>query len=260
VPESFSSGGASRPTFDLKAGAASEPADTDRARATGRSEARSSSPPIRVLQFQLSGECDPRLVLLRDPDSPRAASFRVLRHRLVKRQGVRVIAVSSAEEKAGKTTCAVNLALALAEMHPTRVLVIEANWRTPSLASLFGFVPPECISAQVARHRDRPLDPWTVLELMPSKVHIAAALADSCDPLLDGPGFAAAVAALGWAYDYVIIDTPPVLGSADVNLVADAADEVLMVLRARQSSLSALRRAVDQLQPVRLFGSVLFDI
>ena len=47
---------------------------------------------------------DPRLILVREPDSERAASFRVLRHRLQERGDPRVFAVTSAGRKEGKTT------------------------------------------------------------------------------------------------------------------------------------------------------------
>src|SRR5262245_780030 len=55
-------------------------------------------------------ELDPRLILLREPDSERAASFRLLRYRLAERGNPRAIVVTSAEPRSGKTTCAVNLA------------------------------------------------------------------------------------------------------------------------------------------------------
>src|SRR5438477_583444 len=87
---------------------------------------------------------DERLILVRDPDSARAASFRVLRHRLQEKGDPRVIAVTSAGPREGKTTCAVNLALALGECGRAKVLLIEANLWTPALAPLFGFMPPEC--------------------------------------------------------------------------------------------------------------------
>src|SRR4051812_33115113 len=67
---------------------------------------------------------DHRLILLRDPDSARAASFRVLRHRLEQRGNPRTIAVTSAEEGEGKTTCAANLAMALGECERARVLLV----------------------------------------------------------------------------------------------------------------------------------------
>ena len=215
----------------------------------------------RVSSHKRPAEVDSRLILLTEPDSPRAATFRVLRHRLTERGDPRVIAVTSAGPREGKTTCAVNLALALGECGRARVLLVEANLRTPELAQLFGFMPPECFGDQLERHRERPLEPWTVVEVYEPWLHVAAVKPQTGGrPLLDAPAFAIAMERLRLAgYDYIVLDTPPVLGSADVNLIEDAADGVLMVTWARKSMARPLRRAIEQLQPARLLGLVLLD-
>ncbi len=207
---------------------------------------------------------DPRLILLCEPDSPRAASFRVLRHRLEQQSDPRTIAVTSAGPKEGKTTCAANLAMALGECGRARVLLVEANLRSPSLAALFGFLPPECFAAQLTRHRERPLEPWSVVEVFSPSLHVAAVKPgpeNENRPLLDGVAFGIAMDMLRRSgYDYVVIDTPPVLGSADVNLIEDYADGVLLTAWARRSSGRSLRRAVEQLAPAKILGVTLLDV
>lgn len=205
---------------------------------------------------------DERLILVREPDSARAASFRVLRHRLQERGDPRVIAVTSAGPREGKTTCAVNLAMALGECGRARVLLVEANLRTPALAPLFGFLPPECFTAQMARHKEKPLDAWSVVEVFSPSLHVLAVKPDAPGrPLLDGPALAIAIEMLAQAgYDYLVIDTPPVLGAADVNLIEDCADGVLFTAWSRTTSGRALRQAVEQLAPAKLLGVTLLDV
>ncbi len=204
---------------------------------------------------------DERLILICDPDSARAASFRVLRHRLQERGDPRVIAVTSAGRKEGKTTCAVNLALALGECGRARVLLVEANLRAPALAPLFGFLPPECFTAQMTRHKEKPLDAWSVVEVFSPYLHVLAVKPDAAGkPLLDGPAFSIAMEMLTQAgYDYVIVDTPPVLGAADVNLIEDSCDGVLFTAWARNTSSRSLRAAIEQLAPAKLLGVTLLD-
>ena len=205
---------------------------------------------------------DERLILVREPDSARAASFRVLRHRLQERGDPRVIAVTSAGPREGKTTCAVNLAMALGECGRARVLLIEGNLRTPALAPLFGFLPPECFTTQMARHKEKPLEAWSVVEVFSPSLHVLAVKPDGGGrPLLDGPAFAIAIEMLAQAgYDYLVIDTPPVLGAADVNLIEDCADGVLFTAWSRSTSGRALRQAVEQLAPAKLLGVTLLDV
>jgi Mrp family chromosome partitioning ATPase len=216
------------------------------------------TPTVEISQQPVHGDLDPRLILLREADSPRAAAFRVLRHRLVQRVDPQVIVVTSAEDGDGKTTVAANLALALGECERAQVLLLEVNLRRPDLATVFGIRPPSCFSDQIAFHRDQPLAPWSVVQVTPS-LHVAAVAQHvSGRPLLDGPAIAYAISSLHRVgYDYVVIDTPSVLGSADVTLVEDCAHGVLLAARAGKSSGRAIRRAVEQLAPTKILGVAL---
>src|SRR5262249_50261843 len=151
-----------------------------------------------------------------EPDSVRAASFRVLRDRLIERGDPSVIAVTSPEAGDGKTTCAVNLALALGECGRASVLLLKANLRTPSLAELVKFTPSVCLTTQSGRHRQSPADPWRVVEMGSQWLHVAAVRpGETGRPLLDLPAFSGAIQAFRRAgYRYLVVDSPPVLGSA----------------------------------------------
>jgi len=216
---------------------------------------------VTVYKLERPVEFDKRLVMLREPDSAAAAAYRVLRYRLTERGNPRVIVVSSPRPREGKTTCAVNLALAMGECGRARVLLVEANLRAPKLAEMLAFMPPQCFGEQVAAHRDQPEEPWTVVEAHSPWLHVAAVKPDLKDrPLIDAPAFAIAIDQLRHAgYDYVVIDTPPVIGTADVNLTQDSSDGVLLVVKARQTAGRHLRRAIEQLAPSRVLGLVLAD-
>ena len=220
-------------------------------------------PEIGLTQHQRPEEAptDRRLVLVTEPDSERAASFRVLRHHLLEADRPQVVVVSSPNAREGKTTCAVNLALALAECGRARVLLVEAHVRRPQLATVFRFVPPWCFAEQLAAHRHQPLLPWGFVEIPSLWLHVAAINPrNEQRQLLDAPAFAIAMERLRLgAYDHIVIDAPSVLGSADVNLIQDAADGVVLAVRARKSTARDLRRAIEQLSPAKILGSVLVD-
>ena len=217
-------------------------------------------PEIGLTQHHLPEEAnDPRLELVIDPDSERSAAFRVLRHHLLEVGRPQCVVVSSPQAGDGKTLTAINLALALAECGRAKVLLVETHVRRPQLASVFKFVPPWCFAEQLAAHRNQPMLPWSLIEIPQLWLHVAA-----INPriektqLLDGPAFAIAMERLRTAgYDHIVVDAPPVLGSADVNLLADATDAVVLALRAKRSTTRDLRRAVDQLGAGRVAGTVL---
>jgi Mrp family chromosome partitioning ATPase/uncharacterized protein involved in exopolysaccharide biosynthesis len=223
--------------------------------------ANEQSPMVWVdLQRSRAHTPDPLLSLLGASDSPAAAGFRLLRHRLRRDGDPRVIAVTSAHTGDGKSTCAANLALALAEGGRARVLLIEADLRSPGLATLFQVTPPACFALQLEHHRDKPVDPWVVVELAPEPVHLAALGPATLSRQLDAATFQLALTTLRLAgYDYVVLDSPSVLDSADIHLVEECVDGVLLVARAGHSSARGLRRAAERLSSAKLIGLGLLD-
>jgi Mrp family chromosome partitioning ATPase len=220
-------------------------------------------PEIGLTQHHLPEDVppDPRLVLVHEPDSERAASFRVLRHHLLEAGRPQVVVVSSPRSQDGKTTAAVNLALALSECGRAKVLLVETHLRRPQLASLFRFVPPWCFAEQLAAHRHQPMLPWGFVDIPQLWLHVAAINPRiEQSQLLDAPAFAIAMERLRLGgYDHIVIDAPPVVGSADVNLIQDAADGTLLVVRGKRTTARELRQAIDQLNPARVLGTVLIE-
>jgi Mrp family chromosome partitioning ATPase len=217
-------------------------------------------PQIDLTQHHLSDENpDPSLALVIDPDSERSASFRVLRHHLLEIGRPQVVIVSSPQAGDGKTTVAINLALALAECGRAKTLLVETHVRRPRFTQIFKFVPPWCFAEQLAAHRHQPAMPWSLVDIPQLWLHVAAINPRITQTqLLDGPAFAIAMERLRLAgYDHIVVDAPPVLGSADVNLMADAADSVVFALRARRSNTRDLRRAIDQLGDKKIAGTIL---
>jgi Mrp family chromosome partitioning ATPase len=216
-------------------------------------------PEIGLTQHHVPDDAlDARLALVIDPDSERSAAFRVLRHHLLELGRPQVIVVSSAVPGDGKTVTAINLALALAECGRAKVLLAETHVRRPQLSNILGLTPPWCFYEQLAAHRHQPMLPWSLVEIPQMWLHVAA-----INPriektqLLDGPAFAIAMERLRVAYEHIVIDAPPVLGSADVNLMADAADAVILAVRSRRSTARDVRKAVEQLGSNKVVGTVL---
>lgn len=218
-------------------------------------------PEINLTEHHLPPDAprDPRLVMLSEPDSDRSASFRILRHHLMDHGRPQVIVVSSARQGEGKTTCAVNLALALAECNRARVLLVEATMRSPQLAQVFQLTPPWCFAEQLAAHRQQPLLPWSAVHMPELFLHVAPMSPDMHQrQLLDAPAFAIAMERLRMAnYDHIVVDAPAVIGSAEVNLLQDAADGVILVARSKLTTTRTMRQAVEQLSPTKIIGTVL---
>lgn len=225
---------------------------------------RNAQPPeIELVQHEMPHDVpvDGRLHLFTHPDSKQAASFRVLRHHVMERGNPQVIAVSGPHDGCGKTTTALNLAMALAECGRAEVLLIDANLRNPRIASILRFVPPWCFSDQLDQHRNQPFLPWGFVDVSETGLHVAAINPrNDRQPRLDAPGFAIAMDRLRLGpYRHIVIDCPSVIGNADVNLIQDSTDGVLIAARTKQVTARDIRDAVDQLTPTKIIGTVLFE-
>lgn len=213
---------------------------------------------VRVQRIPPTRRVDSRITMLSAPESAGAASYRVLRHRVGERKGVKTILVTSPHAGEGKTSTAVNLAVALAESGLARVLLLEANFRSPSIARLLDLQPPTCLTQQFELHRAQPTEPWVVVEAVAPWLHVAAVSPGTETlPMLDGRVFAQCIEDLQAGYDYIVVDSPAVLESADANMIAETADGIVIVLSAGRSYVRTFRKAVDQLGTSKLMGVVL---
>lgn len=216
-------------------------------------------PLIHVGHVAAPEQLDPRVVLLADPTSEAARSYRLLRHRLFGMGDPRTIAVTSARSGEGKTTCAVNLALALAEDANSQVLLLEANLRHPVVAQLFGFEPYDSILGAALRTRNI-APPYAVSAVVGTRMHLAALASEPIpEARLDRSLFLPLINDLREVYDYIVIDAGPVLESGDADIAGECVSGVIVTARAGKSRRPELKRALDQLRPTPVFGTVLFE-
>jgi Mrp family chromosome partitioning ATPase len=218
-----------------------------------------STPVVVLEEVEPPASLDARLVVLREPSSAQARSYRLLHHRLIAHSDPRVITVTSAWPGEGKTTCAANLALSLADETFARVLLIEANVRRPGLAQAFGFRPADSFMNKLLQVRDaRP--PYLVARVRGTRLHVAALRLDAPrDARLDRLLLGLAISDLRSSYDYIIIDAASLFESADADVAGECADGVIITARAAKSRRAELRNAVDQLSPTPVLGVVLLD-
>src|SRR5690606_5538668 len=145
------------------------------------------------------------------PHSFEAEQFRRLRQRiedLATQRGTRVIALTSAVADDGKTLVAINLAGALAGARGSRILLIDADLRCPSIAGTFAIDPSGRDLMCALESPGVPLERAVhhleggSLDLLPC----AGKRADAYE-ILQSPAFAALLAEARRRYDFVVLDT-----------------------------------------------------
>jgi capsular exopolysaccharide synthesis family protein len=183
-------------------------------------------------------------------------------------EDLRVIAITSASPGEGKTTLTANLALAVASSGRS-VLVISADLRLPSLHRFFDENPTGAGLLEVLAG-DMPLAEATATPSLNGagagggRLHVLANARRFRDPapLFESQAMLTLLDEARNSYDYVLIDSPPVLGAPEASIVARLADGAIVVGRAGTLSREDVRHTLLRLEHagVRPLGVVVSGV
>jgi capsular exopolysaccharide synthesis family protein len=209
-----------------------------------------------------SDRIEEHLVSLRASSSFAAEQYRVLRHiveQMHKESGLRVLAVTSAAVGDGKTTTAINLAGALAQSPEARVLLVDADVRRGSVQDYLGrggagsaglvdaILDPSLRLADVVR----PYPPPFSLSVLP-----AGRGTPTPYEVLKSPRVGDLFEDARQHYDYVVLDTPPVVPIPDCRVIAKWIDGFFLIVAAHKTPRKLVEAALDIIDPAKLVGLV----
>ena len=228
---------------------------------TGQVEELLNTPTLGVLTFDGEIRKQP-LVVEALPRSAQAEAFRQLRTTLRYinvDSRPRSIVVTSAVPGEGKTTVSANLALALAESG-LRVLLIDADLRKPRVATTFGVEGSSGLTTLLLGEHsaDEVIQPWGLPQ---STLWLLAAGGRPPNPseLLGSDQMTRLLRGFEAEYDYVIIDSAPLLPVTDGAVMAAGADASVLVVAHGRTQREHVRWAGQALAQVdaKLVGFVL---
>jgi len=194
-----------------------------------------------------------------DKYSIRVEAFRLLRTNLQflsPERPPKVISIASALPGEGKTTTAINISISLV-LAGFKVLLLECDLRRPRVSTYLGIAKSdkgitELITSRSSINfnqyvRSYSPNPKTKLKLdfIPS-----GQIPPNPSELLNSYRFESLIKNCSKNYDYVIIDSPPILPVSDASLIATHVDGVLLVIHAGQTKKTQYRGAIDALQNV----------
>ena len=205
------------------------------------------------------GSAVARVAVLDGPNTAYVEALRGLRTSLLHpHTGMRskTILITSAAEQEGKSTLSLNLAAAL-EQNGSRVLLIDGDMRSAGLSGYVGverkassFIERQGGLSDVLLNASEPafLTPFPELP----GLSVLPAGTDPRHPaeLLGSNRMQALVRTCRENYDYVLIDSPPILAVADAMILSRLADTTLLVTRHGQSTRKSLERAYRTLHDV----------
>jgi capsular exopolysaccharide synthesis family protein len=189
---------------------------------------------------------DPLLYTVFHPKSVEAEAYRAVRTALYfsnSAEEQQVIQITSPVKGDGKSTLAANLAVAIGQSGK-RVLLIDADFRRPRLHKMFGLANGKGLASVIAGTAPLPeaIQKTVVqgLSLLP-----CGPLPPNPAELLTSPRFKELVTALREEFDFVIIDTPPLLAVTDPCVVTPCVDGIYLTVRLTKNARPQAERAKE---------------
>jgi capsular exopolysaccharide synthesis family protein len=222
----------------------------------GRAGFRIAAPPADAMK-----RLNQHLVSFVTPASFEAEQYRALRSRLETRleaSRLRVVAVTSAAVGDGKTTTAINLAGALAQSSDHRVLLVDADVRRPAVGAQLGLDDggsPGLVDAVL--DEDCPLESVVRLGSPPNlRVVTAGRLPSAPYEVLKSPRLGVLFEEARGKYDYVVVDTAPLIPVPDSRLIARWIDGMLVVVAAHRTPRKLVEEGLNLVDQDKILGLV----
>jgi len=207
----------------------------------------------------ISVSSESRLVCLSDQASLAAEKFRFLAVRLCQLQQTRSlkkVLVTSTIPEEGKSMVSANLALSLAQRRHQKVLLVDGDLRRPSLSTRLGLPELSGLSGWLGVDRSPLANIYRLEEAGLWFLPAGAVLENPLESMQSGRLSVLMAQLTNW-FDWVLIDSPPVLPLADASVWSRLADGVLLVAREGTSRKRELQRGLRALEPSHLLGVVL---
>jgi capsular exopolysaccharide synthesis family protein len=199
------------------------------------------------------------LVSLADGHSPAGEAFRLLSVRLrhLRRdRKLHKLLITSSIPQEGKSVVSANLTCALASTTRKRVLLVEGDVRRPSLSKVFGLKPHPGICEWLEGKRSLAA---SMYRLEPAGIWFFPAGMAPANPLelLEGGKLPVLMEQLAALFDWIIIDSPPILPLADTSVWTRLTDGILVVTRQGTTQKRHLQRGLEALESKKIIGAVL---
>ena len=173
-------------------------------------------------------------------------------------ESIKTIMFTGAAHGGGATTTAVNFAKTLVRDHQVKVLLIDANMRTPNLRELFDIKSDEGITDIVLNNNAKP---YKVINLDPSYLFVLATGGNYVGPvgLFESERFDAFLENVREEFDYVILDSAPLPSFAEARVLCEKVDGVVLVVESGKLRRQVALRAKKELEDAgaQILGVVL---
>ncbi len=221
---------------------------------------RETAPPLEA-RVAPGARPHPLLVAATAPHSPAAERYRSLRTRIAQVENGsmrRLLMMTSPGRGEGKSVTSLNLGITMAQEFHRRVIIVDADFRRPTVHVLLG-LPPGPGLADVLLGGTSLEDALVTIPDYRLTVLPAGLPTQQPTELLGSGPMKNVLEQLRARFDRILLDTPPVTPLADAGVLARLVDGIVLIVRAHQTPKPLVERSLAELEPSKVLGLVLND-
>ncbi len=199
-----------------------------------------------IAKKTVDSKIDPRIVAFYESSSPVAEQFRTLRTNLLAlnpNKPLKVVTLTSSINGEGKTVSSINLAVSMAQdLNKKRILLIDADLRRGRVHKYLGITPERGLT-DLLLDGNNPDDAFINIGINNLTVLPAGKVPNNPAELLGSMKFKNFLSLLKEKFDYIILDTPPIIPVTDAGLIGAQTDGVIMVVQAGRTQRGIIKHA-----------------
>lgn len=203
-----------------------------------------------IVRKMKESKMDGRLIAYFDPKSIAAEQYRILTTNLMalnRGKPPKTLAITSSIASEGKTVTALNMAITMSQAtHKPKILLIDADMRKGKLVKYLGVPPQKGLSEYLSGQAELG-DVVFNLDIDHLSFMSSGAVPANPVELLGSERMRNLLTTLRTQYDFVIIDTPPVIPVADAGIIAGSVEGVIMVIQAGRTQRGMISRSTELL-------------
>ncbi len=168
----------------------------------------------------------------------------------------KVMVFTSSQQKEGKSTISLNTAITLCSDKEKKIALVDCDFRKPTINRLLDFSSVKGLSDYLLE--DTGIDDILHGSMMPNLTIVPAGnRPTNTFELFSSVKMAKFVSYMREQFDFVIIDTPPVLAFPDTVILAPLSDGVVFVINSKRTKKAVVKRAIQTIHDTKILGFVM---
>jgi capsular exopolysaccharide synthesis family protein len=218
-----------------------------------------------IAKKKVDSKIDPRIVTFHDSKSTVAEQYRTLRTNIQginSKNPIKVITIASSTHREGKTITSINLAISMAhDLNKKKILLVDGDLRRASISKYLG-IESEIGLADLILNGTNIDDALLNIGIDNLTILPVGKIPPNPAELLGSTKMGNLLCALRSKFDYIIIDSPPIISVTDAGIIGAQTDGVIMVIQAGRTQKGVVQHSQSLFKQAqaKILGYILTNV